>query len=66
MDKEEEKYLWSVAMASDEVRRCHGLLQRAVQRGTRRELLEAGESLKESTDKLLALISEEGRWPESY
>ncbi len=66
MNKEEEKYLWTVAKASDDVRYHHTLLQRAVQRGTRSELLDAGKKLTESTAKLLSLISEEGRWPESY
>ncbi len=66
MNKEDEKYLWTVARASDDVKYYHGLLQKAVQRGTRSELLDAGKKLTEATAKLLALISEEGRWPESY
>lgn len=66
MDAEEERYLRAVAKASDDVKFNHQHLQKMVQRGTRSQVMAAGEKVIKSTETLLGLIDQGGRWPESY
>lgn len=61
MDPAEEKYLRSIARASDDVKLAHKELQEYVRKGPLRQVLWAGERVIRSTERLLNLIDQEGR-----